>query len=57
MVQILNDRVYSLHKLLLQIISDREIQHSAEIFWKKCKLLEIESTILSGVVYTGGKSL
>ena len=32
MVQLLNDGVYSLHELLLQIISDREIQHSAEIF-------------------------
>jgi len=32
MVQLLNDGAYSLHKLLLQIISDREIQHLAEIF-------------------------
>ena len=39
MVQLLNDGVYSLHKLLLQIISDKEIQYLAEIFWKKYKLL------------------
>jgi len=32
MVQLLNNRVYSLHELLLQIISDREIKHLAEIF-------------------------
>ena len=44
-VHLLIDRFYSLHELLLQIISDREIQHSAEIFWKKCKLLEIELTM------------
>ena len=45
MVQLLNDGVYSLYKLLLQIVSDKEIQHLAEIFWKKYKLLEIESTM------------
>jgi len=45
MVQLLNDRVYSLYELLLQIILDREIQHSTEIFWKRCKLLGIESII------------
>ena len=44
-VQLLNDGVYSLYKLLLQIVSDKEIQHLAEIFWKKYKLLEIESTM------------
>ena len=49
MVQLLNDRVYSLHELLLQIISDREIKHLAEIFWKRCKLLGIKSTI--SIVY------
>jgi len=32
MVQLLNDGVYSLYELLLQIISDGEIQHLAEIF-------------------------
>ena len=31
-VQLLNDRVYSLYELLLQIILDRGIQHSTEIF-------------------------
>jgi len=45
MVQLLNDGVYSLYELLLQIVSDKEIQYLAEIFWKKCKLLEIESTM------------
>ena len=45
MVYLLIDRFYFLHKLLLQIISNREIQHSAEIFWKKCKLLGIELTM------------
>ena len=49
MVQLLNNRVYSLHELLLQIISDREIKHLAEIFWKRCKLLGIKSTI--SIVY------
>ena len=32
MVQLLNDGIHSLYELLLQIILDREIQHSAEIF-------------------------
>ena len=45
MVQLLNDGVYSLHELLLQIISDGEIQHTAEIFWKRCKLLGIKWTM------------
>ena len=45
MVQLLNDKDYSLYKLLLQIVSNKEIQHLAEIFWKKYKLLGIESTM------------
>jgi len=49
-VQLLNNGVYSLYELLLQIILDREIQYSAEIFWKKCKLLGIELT-MSTVYY------
>ena len=49
MVQLLKDRVYSLHKLLLQIISDKKIQHLAKILWKRCSLLEIELTI--SIVY------
>jgi len=31
-VQLLYDKVYSLHRLPLQIILDREVQYSAELF-------------------------
>ena len=43
----MTDRVYSLHELLLQIVSDREIQQLAKIFWKKCNLLGIQLTMLT----------
>ena len=45
MVQLLYDKVYSLHGLLLQIISDRGVQYSAELFQEQCKILGIESTM------------
>ena len=32
MVQLLYDKVYPLHRLLLQIILDRGVQYSAELF-------------------------
>ena len=47
MVQLLYDKVYPLHRLLLQIISDREVQYSAELFQEWCKILGIESTMLT----------
>jgi len=46
-VQLLYDKVYPLHGLPLQIISDREVQYSAELFQEWCKILGIESTILT----------
>ena len=49
MVQLLYDKVYPLHRLLLQIILDREVQYSAELFQEWCKILGIKSTIL--IVY------
>jgi len=45
MVQLLYDKVYPLHGLLLQIISDRGVQYSAELFQEWCKILGIESTM------------
>jgi len=45
MVQLLYDKVYLLHGLPLQIISDREVQYLVELFQKWYKILEIESTI------------
>jgi len=47
MVQLLYDKVYPLHGLLLQIISDREVQYSAELFQEWYKILGIESTMLT----------
>jgi len=47
MTQLLYDKVYPLHGLPLQIISDREVQYSAELFQEWCKILEIESTMLT----------
>jgi len=44
-VQLLYDKVYPLHRLLLQIISDREVQYSAELFQEWYKILGIESTM------------
>jgi len=45
MVQLLYDKVYLLHGLPLQIISDREVQYLAELFQEWCKILRIESTM------------
>jgi len=45
MVQLLYDRIYSLYRLPLQIISDKGVQYSAELFQEWCKLLGIESTM------------
>ena len=45
MAQLLYDKVYPLHGLLLQIISDRGVQYSAELFQEWCKILGIESTM------------
>ena len=45
MAQLLYDRIYPLHGLPLQIISDRGVQYSAELFQEWCKLLGIESTM------------
>jgi len=45
MVQLLYDKVYPLHGLPLQIISDRRVQYSAELFQEWCKILGIESTM------------
>jgi len=45
MVQLLYDKVYPLHGLPLQIILDRGVQYSAELFQEWCKILGIESTM------------
>jgi ''chromo'' (CHRromatin Organisation MOdifier) domain./Integrase core domain. len=45
MAQLLYDKVYPLHGLPLQIISDRGVQYSAELFQNWCKILGIESTM------------
>ena len=45
MVQLLYDKVYPLHRLPLQIISDRGVQYSAELFQEWYKILGIESTM------------
>jgi len=47
MAQLLYDKVYPLHGLPLQIISDRGVQYSAELFQEWCKILGIESTMLT----------
>jgi len=47
MAQLLYDKVYPLHGLPLQIILDRGIQYSAELFQEWCKILGIESTMLT----------
>ena len=47
MVQLLYNKVYPLHGLPLQIISDRGVQYSAELFQEWCKILGIESTMLT----------
>jgi len=43
MAQLLYDKVYPLHRLSLQIISDRGVQYSAKLFQEWCKILGIES--------------
>jgi len=43
--QLLYDKVYLLHGLPLQIISDRGVQYSAKLFQEWCKILGIESTM------------
>jgi len=48
-VQLLYDKVYLLHGLPLQIILDRGVQYSAELFQEWYKILGIESTML--IVY------
>ena len=45
MAQLLYDKVYLLHRLPLQIISDRGVQYSAKLFQEWCKILGIESTM------------
>jgi len=45
MAQLLYDKVYPLHGLPLQIISDRGVQYSAELFQEWCKILGIKSTM------------
>ena len=49
MAQLLYDKVYPLHRLPLQIILDRGVQYSAELFQEWCKILGIESTM--SIVY------
>jgi len=49
MAQLLYNKVYPLHRLPLQIILDRGIQYSAELFQEWCKILGIESTM--SIVY------
>jgi len=46
-VQLLYNKVYPLHRLLLQIILDRGVQYSAELFQEWYKILGIESTMLT----------
>jgi len=45
MAQLLYDKVYPLCRLPLQIISDRGVQYSAELFQEWYKILGIESTM------------
>ena len=45
LAQLLYDRIYPLHGLPLQIISDRGTQFAAKIFQEWCKLLGIESSM------------
>jgi len=47
MAQLLYDKVYPLHELPLQIISDRGVQYSAKLFQEWCKILGIESMMLT----------
>jgi len=43
--QLLYDKVYPLHRLPLQIISDRGVQYLAKLFQEWCKILGIKSTM------------
>jgi len=45
--QLLYDKVYPLHEFPLQIISGRGVQYLAELFQEWCKILGIESTMLT----------
>ena len=45
MAQLLYNKVYLLYRLPLQIILDRGVQYSAELFQEWYKILEIESTM------------
>jgi len=45
MAQLLYNKVYLLHGLLLQTISDRGVQYLAELFQEWCRILEIESMV------------
>ena len=45
LAQLFYDRIYPLHGLPLQIISDRGTQFAAELFQEWCKLLGIESSM------------
>jgi len=45
MTQLLYDKIYPLYRLPLQIISDRGVQYSTELFQEWCKILGIESTM------------
>ena len=47
MVQLLYDKVYLLYRLPLQIILDRGVQYLAKLFQEWCKILGIESTMLT----------
>jgi len=49
MIQLLYNKVYLLHRLLLQIILNIGVQYSAELFQEWYKILEIESIML--IVY------
>jgi len=55
MVQLLYDKIYPLYGLPLQIISDREVQYSTELFQEWYKILGIEST-MSTVYQTDGQT-
>ena len=45
LAQLFYDRIYPLHGLPIQIISDRGTQFAAELFQEWCKLLGIESSM------------
>ena len=47
MTQLLYDKVYLLHRLFLQIISDRGIQYPAKLSQEWCRILGIKSMMLT----------